>query len=422
MSMNADNPMHSYAGSSPAGFVESNVAGDVPLDWDGDGGLLQRAQYDSTTEAHVNAVFTATLYAQYNSEHEWYSALSQVDRFDASLEGPVTAKAFRAATDPVALQTHEGGGDVPAGETFNVEEVDYEPKRSETVINVSDLQEIYATIEDAVGFGEFWALQSEQLDLAIDRDGIADAVYSGDPAYEDTDTITSLDRAIASSDEEANATDPDGNAYNAGDLDYGSVIRAEDAWADSYVDFGGAAGQGGGSDPTGVKQLNEDVVNGFLNGMNEFADVDVFSDTAILTGHDTARILSDIAADRNNVRNIAEMAQNRTEDVGDADTIQGLSGTGRYRDYDGIPIVANQHAVKHGNISSIFLVPTDTIRGQPRLAVEQFAEPYTETAGRGQSQGYLATGNYREEALMLMHHETVNRDFSSTGLLRDLEA
>lgn len=402
------NPTALHGTRSFEGFIESNLVGDVPLDWDD--GLLQRAQYDTTTDAHINSIFTATLYAQYNTEHEWYSALQQVDRFNASLEGPVTAKAFRAAHSPVDLQTHAEGGDVPEGETFSVEEVEYDPKRSETVAEVSDLQEIRAAIEDAVGFEEFWQLQQEQLDLAIDRDGIADAVFQGDDHYDDEDEITSLDRVIASSDEEDEATDPNGDGYNDGDLDYGNIDRSEDDWADSYVDY----------HVTEDEQLTEDLMNEFLNGMNEFADVDVYSDTAILTGHDTARVLSDIAADRNNVRNDAAMADFVRENVGEAQTIRGLSGTARHRTYDGIPIVANQHAIKHGDLSSIFIVPTDTIRGQPRLAVEQFAEPYTETAGRGQTQGYLATGRYREEALMMLHHEVVNRDFSSCGLLRDI--
>ncbi|RLM67635.1 hypothetical protein DVK07_12815 [Halorubrum sp. Atlit-26R] len=399
----------SYAGGhSPSRFVESNVVSDVPLDWDD--GLLQRAQYDSTTEAHVNAIFTATLYAQYNQEHNWYNALSQVDRFNASLEGPVTAKAYRAATNPVDLQTHTEGGQVPDGNTFGVEEVEFDPKRSDAVIEVSDLQEIYAAIEDAVGFEEFWQLQQEQLDLAIDRDGLAQPVMAGDPQYDATDQITSLDRVIASSDEEANAQDPNGTAYNDGDLDYGNIDRSNDDWADSYVDF----------DASSVRQLTNDLFSGFLNSFNEFADVDVYSDTAILTGHDTAGVLSELAAERNNVRNNAAMADYVSEDVGDAETIRGLSGTARFRDYDGIPIVANQHAIKHGDISSIFIVPTDTIRGQPRLAIEQFQEPYVETAGRGQSQGYLATGNYRDEALMKLDHEAVNRDFASAALLRDI--
>ena len=416
-----DHALLSYAGgNSPETFLESNVVSDVPLDWDE--GLLQRAQYDTTTEAHVNDIFTATLYAQYNTEHEWYSSLTQVDRFNASLEGPVTAKAFRAATDPVDLQTHSEGGDVPDGETMPVEDVAFDPKRSETVVEVSDLQEIRASIEDAVGFEEFWELQQEQLDLAIDRDGIADAVFAGDDHYDDTDYITSLDRVIASSDEEENATDPNDEEYEDGDFDYGTIDRSEDDWADSYVDYGGEAGTDtAGEDAGGVKDLNEDLLNKFLNGFNEFADVNVYSDTAILTGHDTARIISDIAADRNEVRNQAAMADFQRENVGDGQTIRGLSGTARYRNYDGIPVVANQNAIKHGDISSIYVVPTDTIRGQPRLGVEQFAEPYVETAGRGQTQGYLATGRYREEALMMMHHEVVNRDFSSTALLRDLE-
>lgn len=416
------NEFLSYAGgNSPERFLESNVLGGVPMDWESDGGLLQRAQYDSTTEAHVNSVFTATLYAQYNTQHEWYSALTQVDRFDATLNGPVTAKAYRAAHSPVGLQTHSEGGSVPDGNTMAVEGVEFDPKRSDAVIEVSDVQETLSMIEDAVGFEEFWELQEEQLDLAIDRDGIAGPVFQGDDAYADTDEITSLDRVVASSAEEGNATDPDGNAYNAGDLDYGSVDRTNDTWADSYVDFGGEAGAGGGADPTGVKQLTADLFTDFLNSAQEFGDVDVYNNTAILTGHRTAGILSDLAADRNNVRNQAAMSDFRSESVGDGSTIRGLSGTARFRHFDGIPIVGNQHAISHGNIPSIFLIPTDTIRGQPRLAVEQFREPYTETAGRGQTQGYLATGNYREEALMKLDHEVVNRDFSSCFLLRDLE-
>jgi hypothetical protein len=405
----SSHPLMGYAaGHSPERFLESNIVGDVPMDWDD--GLLQRAQYDTSVEGHINAIFTATLYAQYNQEHEWYNALTQIDRFNASLEGPVTAKAFRAATDPVDLQTHSEGGPVSDGQTFGVEPVEFDPKRSETVIEVSDLQEIRAAIEDAVGFEEFWALQQEQLDLAIDRDGLASAVFQGDTQYDDTDQVTSLDRVIAASDEEANATDPNGNAYNDGDLDYGNIDRSADTWADSYVDFNAAS----------TRQLTNDLMSSFLNAFNEFADVDVYNDTAILTGHDTAGVLSELAAERNNVRNQAAMSDYRSESVGDGSTIRGLSGTARHRTYDGIPIVGNQNAIKHGDISSIFLVPTDTIRGQPRLAIEQFAEPYVETAGRGQSQGYLATGNYRDEALMLMHHEAVNRDFASGGLLRDL--
>lgn len=403
------NPTTVHGQNSYEGFLENNIVSDVPLDWDD--GLLQRAQYDTTTEAHVNDVFTATLYAQYNTEHEWYSALQQVDRFNASLEGPVTAKAYRAATEPVDLQTHPEGGDIPEGETMGVEDVSFDPKRSETIIEVSDLQEIRAMIEDAVGFEEFWELQEQQLDLAVDRDGVAEAVYQGDDHYDDTDEITSLDRVVASSDEEDEATDPNGDGYNDGDLDYGSIDRSEDDWADSYIDYS----------VTETQQLTEDLMNEFLNGMNEFADVDVYSDTIILTGHNTARVLSDLAADRNNVRNQAAMADYQRQQVGDdAQTIRGLSGTARYRDYDGIPIVANQHAIKHGDIGSIFVIPTDTIRGQPRLAIEQFAEPYTETAGRGQSQGYFATGEYRDKGMLLLNHEVVNRDFSSAGLLRDL--
>ena len=393
-------------------FLQNSTSvGDVPADWDE--GLMQKAQYDTTTEAHVNAIFQAALYAQYNQENNFYGAMPKVDRFEAgTLDGSVTAKAYRAAHSPVPLQTHPEGGEIPEGEKFEVEEVEFDPKRSETVAEVSDLQDIRAAIDDSVGFSEFWELQQDQLDLAIDRNAIGEAVTAGEDQYEDRDEITELDRAIASGDEEANAQDPDATAYNPGDLDYGNVVRAEDSWADAFVDF----------DDTETRQLNEDLFNTFLNQFNEFADVNPYQNSIILTGHDSARVLSDLAADRQNVRTQQGVVGSGEATVNDAETITGLTGTGRFREYDGIPIVANQHAPSHGDLSSIYIVPTDTINGEPRMAVENFMEPYMEMAGRGQAQGYFATGEYREKALMKLDHELVVRDFSSTAKLRDLSA
>lgn len=390
-------------------LFSSTEVGDIPNDWDN--GLLQKAQYDTSVDGHVNSVFMSALYAQYNQENKFYSAIPQVDRFEVTnLDSPVAPKAFRAAHSPIPLQTHSEGGVVPDGERFDVDPVDFEPKRSVTVAEVSDLQQIYAMIEDAVGYDEFWEMQQDQLDLAIDRDGVAQAVTAGSDQYSAVDTITPLDRAIASGDEQANAQDPDGTAYNPGDLDYGSVTRATDSYGDSFVDF----------DATSTRQLNVTLMDTFLNSFNESADVNVYRDTAILTGHDTARVLSQIAADNNKVRTMVDATDSGTTTVGDTETIEGVSGMTRFRDYDGIPIVANQHAPAHGDLSSIYVISTDTINGEPRIAVENYNEPYVETSGRGQSQGFLATGNFREEALMKMDHELVIRDFSSQAKLRDL--
>ena len=61
--------------------------------------------------------------------------------------------------------------------------------------------------------------------------------------------------------------------------------------------------------------------------------------------------------------------------------------------------------------------------GQPRpkIYIENYDTPYFETAGRGQSQGYLATGEYKEKALFRHDHELVCVDASAQGKLRDLQ-
>jgi len=64
-----------------------------------------------------------------------------------------------------------------------------------------------------------------------------------------------------------------------------------------------------------------------------------------------------------------------------------------------------------------------TVNGQevPRICVEEYAAPYVETAGRGETQGFLSQGEFRNKVLYKMDHEIVARDFSSLGKLRDLK-
>jgi hypothetical protein len=57
----------------------------------------------------------------------------------------------------------------------------------------------------------------------------------------------------------------------------------------------------------------------------------------------------------------------------------------------------------------------------PRIGVEEYAAPYVESAGRGEDQGFLSIGEFKNQVLYKMDHEIVCRDFSSTGKLRDIE-
>ena len=411
---------HSAANNSLARI--SNVPSDLSYLDDID----QKAQYDTTTAAHVNNIFQSVLYAQYNTESNFLGILPQVDRFEhGGVDGDVTAKAFRGADNPVPLQTADEGAEVPDGETFDVFEVDYDPKRSMTVLEVSDIQQIRSAIEDAVGFDEFWEEHQNQLNLAIDRDALADVVIAGEDQYADVNTPTQLDRAIASADEEADATDPNGDAYEDGDLDYGSIDRSTDDHGDCFVDF--VENAQGEND---TQELNEDSMNDFLNSFDQQADVDPYLDCVILTGNNTAQVLSDLAADRSNIRNEVFTTDLDRAEINDALTMPGLPTSSRPRAYDGIPIIKNQHAPTHSDdanaLESIFLIPVDEMSpsgGQasvPRICIENLAEPFMDRAGRNEPVSYLGLNEMREKAMIRFDHEVVIRDFSSVGKFRDL--
>jgi len=374
--------------------------------------LISKATYDTSTASLVNDLYGAVLYAWYNQEHRWLQAIPQVDRFGEATLGDPIAKSFRVAHSPVQLDTHAEGGSISTARTMGIEEVSYEVKRSETVLEESDLQQIEAVIEDAVGFDELWDLQQDQLGLAVDRDAIAAPVNTGDAAYADTDTVTKLDRAIASQDEEANADDTDDNAYSDGDLDYGTIDRSADAWGDAFVDHNSVAGD---------RQLTRDLMDDFLNGLGDHGSVDPYEESVILTTRGTANVLSDLMADSSRGTRISFDGDggSGTDQVNDAETLVGLAGTTRFRHYDGIPIIPNQNGPTD-SIGRIFVLPMSTINGEPRVAIENYAEPYVERAGRGQTQGYIAQGSYTEQALFLLNHELVIRDIASTGKLRDL--
>jgi len=393
--------------------------------------VTQKASYDSTTAGHVNTIFQSILYAQYNQETNFLSVLPQRNRFDhGGVDGSVTATAFRTLDNPVSLQTAAEGGSVPSGVVADIDEVDYDPKRSMNVVKVSDVQSVLSSIEDAVGMDDLWPEVAEsQLKLGIDREALADAVVAGGDQYEAVDTPTSLDRAIASGDEEANATDENGDAYDDGDFDYGTVDRSNVSFGDAYVDYEQNA-QGSNN----TRQLTEDLFTTFLTDFNQQADVNPYEDCVILTGTDSAQVLSDLAADRSGVRNVVNVNeiedQMGTEQINDAETMYGLDTSGRARAFDGIPIVDNQHAPVHasGTLSGVFLIPVTEMSPKgadetvPRISIENLREPtpYIERAGHQQEQGYLSLGEFNEEALIRFDHEVVIRDFSSCGKLRDL--
>lgn len=398
-------------------YFQGTSFADVAIDsWDAvqsaAEGIGTKASYSTSDGGTVNDIFTAVLYAQYNRENNFLAVAPQVDRSqNANLDsGTANAKAFRAAHSPVPLQTHPEGGQIPDAEKFEVEEVVYDIKRSETVISTNDIQQIESMISDSVGFDEFWELQEEQLDLAVDQDALAAPALESDSAYDAVTTPTPYDRVISSSEEEANSTDTDGVAFTDGALDVGTVDRSTDTWADSYVDYG----SGGGT----LRQLNTDVMDSFIDGLVNHGSAKE-ENLVLVTGRDSGRVLSEIQKG-SSTEIIYDSTDGGREMVNDAETVPGLGGTRRLRSYDDIPIVTNQTAPSD-SLSRIFAFDMSTIRGEPKFAIEQYAEPYFEQAGRNQQQGYISQGEYTEKALFLLNHETVVRDFGAHGKLTHLE-
>jgi len=382
--------------------------------------IEQEASYTTGNAGLINDLFGAALYVQSNLEADFFGALPKRDMTGANTAAnqplPLT---FRAAYSPPALQTHSEGGPIPDGRTYNIDEVSADIKRSIAVVEQSDLEQLRAELLDGVPLDELTRVDELYQDLAIDRDAVAAGVSASNSGYASRDEVTELDRVIASGDEETNADDVNGTAFTDGDLDIYDIDRSAESWADAFVDFVASA------DPD--RQLTEDLMDGFLSGLFEFGAL-TRENAAILTGRDTADVLSDLQADSTDGVAVVnyDADDGGRDQLNDATSMHGLPGTTRFRHYKGVPIIPNQHAPAHGSISSIYVIPTDTmsINGTtvPRLCVEEYAEPYVERAGRGESQGFLSIGNFENKVLYKMDHEIMCRDFSATGKLRDLTA
>jgi hypothetical protein len=150
----------------------------------------------------------------------------------------------------------------------------------------------------------------------------------------------------------------------------------------------------------------------------------------ILTGRDTARVLSELQSDSTD--GVQAVVNYDPEDLGrdsinDAQTVHGLPTHTKSRHYKGIPIVPSQHAPAD-SLSRLFMIPTDTISigggvEVPRIAVEEYRAPYFEslTDDNPEQAPYLSQNQRQNTAYYLTDHEIVCRDPSATGKLRDLK-
>jgi len=373
-----------------------------------------KATYDSGTAGINNEVFGAVIYNQVNLDSNLYGVLPKVDARQTT--GDV--QSFRTAEDKATLNNPDEGATVGTASTTTIREANPQIKRAELVTESSRLHDLEAQIEDDVSFNALTALAEAQVTSLVEENGLGRGVAGSNsgsptPAYSADNAIAPLDRVIASGDEEGNADDINGNPLTDGDLDVYGFDRSSGEF-ESFVDFNSTD-----------RTLTEDLMDTFLAEYESFGTARR-EDMVIVTGHDTATELSQLQEDSGTFRFDISPDVGR-EEVNDAETRMGVPGVFEFRGYKGIPVVASQNIPAHGSISDIYVL--DMSEGEaygegtprPKAYIENYDSPYFEQAGRGQEQGYLATGTYSEQALFRHDHELVETDASAQAKLRDLQ-
>jgi hypothetical protein len=383
-----------------------------------DGGVTQKAAFQSGDAGRSNDVFGAVMWNQVNAAAPAYGMLPKVDATGAgpnSIDDP-RPQTFRAAYNPPSMSTPAEGGSYSTSVDFDTAEVKADPHHSQLKFEATIIQQIESRLQDDVPLDEIEGLMDQYFREEYEVSGILRGVNSstnGGTQYSNDNAIVSLDRVIASQDEEANADGIGGTALEGGDLDVYGIDRSNVTWADSVVEH-----NSGGGD----RQLTEDLIDSTVASLvNNGANLE---DLVILTGSDTARVMDELRESR--VRFEAGTSM-ETEDVNGEESRGGMSAVTRFRDWDGIPIV-EAHNTPSDSLSRIYILdvspmenPTDPGTTVPKIGVETYFGPIVERAGPGRSTNTLAIDNLADEVGFLHTHEVVCRRFSHQAKIRDLK-
>lgn len=367
------------------------------------GGVGQKAAFTSDDAGRSNDVFGAVLWNQVNTATPIYGMLPKID---ATGSGPQDIddprpQTFRVSYNPPSMDTPAEGGSWGTSVTFDSQQVKADPHHSQLKFEATIMQQIEARLQDDTPLDQIEGLMDEYWREEFEVSGILRAVADATPSYANDDTITTLDRVVASSDEESNSSNADGSAYSDGDLDVYDIDRSADTWADSVVDHNSGT----------LRQLTADVMDSTIERLvNNGAD---YESLAIATGTDTGRILSELKESQ--VRYDGNTALS-TGDVNGSETRQGATGNKRFRDWDGIPIVEDHNMISD-SLSRIFVLDLGVMQNPddsgpsdiPKIGVETYFGPIVERAGPGQQTNTLATDNLADEVGFLVTHEPVAR-------------
>jgi len=385
---------------------------------------LEQQQFSTGDPGLANRIAGLAIYNQVNLQTPIIGAMPKIDRTgdeNINVDSDSPAATFRAAFNPPSVSGVAGGGSVPSAVEWDFRTVEARIKIISMAIENDFIHDIESRLgHDTVGWSELMELGRQYVDRSLERDTVARGVVSGGDQYSADDLTVQLDRVIASEDEEANATDINGDAYTDGDLDVYDIDRSatsngdsnEGNWADATVDNGAGT----------LRQLTSDLVNDHIDTQIQDSSAE-YENLIMITGRDTARVLSDLKESQ--FRYDGSRAPGR-EDVNDAQTRYGVDVSSRISHWDGIPIVVAP-SVPGQSLSRIFTLdptPGQTPEGTqalPKIGLETYRAPDVWQAGPDQAVNPLATGNIAQEAAWAMYPEVVCRDFGSQGKITELE-
>lgn len=390
--------------------------------------LWSKAQFTSDDPGRNQRAFGEVMWQQANTHTPIFGMLPKMpsETAPSNIADP-RPMTYRAVFNPPTYSAVDEGGAWDTPVDFDTREVSLDPRHSTMRFEGTVLQQVLADIQDGVPFENITQIGEEYFQRSLEADGVARPVEStaaSGTQYANSNKIATLDRVIASEDEEANADDVNGTAFNDGDLDIYNIDRSatgadgdnEANWADAVVNHNAAGGD---------RQLTKDVLNETIesleqNGTNR-------SNLVMFTGHDTARVISELTESQFRADAMQELMR-QTVGRGTEGGTESRAGVGfntQLSEYEGIPIVPGPN-VPSDSLSRIYLLDMtsqqDPVTGReiPKLGVETYVPMTVETAGLGQQTNTLALDNLVEQQGILTTHQVRCNRFNHQAKIRDL--
>lgn len=421
-------------GRVASGFDWANAMGAM---YKGGDALYEKATFTSSDAGRSNRAFGEVMWQQANVATPLFGMLPKMTGDAPNNINSPRPMTFRAVFNPPSMTTPAEAGDWGDPVDFDTRQVELDPHHSTMRFESSLLQQVFADIQDNVPFENITQVGEEYFQRELEVSGLARGI-AGDnsgtptPDYASDNAIVSIDRVIASEDEENNADDINGNVFTDGDLDVYNIDRTDTGnggdneanWADAVVNHNSAGGD---------RQLTQNVIDETIESLVQNGTQR--ENLVIFTGHDTGRVISELTESQFRADAMVEaMREAVGRGTDDAETRPGVGFNKQLNNYDGIPIVTGPN-VPSDSLSRIYILDMttmqDPVTGEniPKLGVETYIPMTVETAGLGQNTNTLAladsTGNgsgaLKEQYGVLTTHELRCNRFNHQAKIRDLK-